>query len=187
MTFQEMLDSINPFSSTPGVIDSVTDTYNQLTDAAKAKVKAWVGSVELVRNTPVPPNDKELIQWRQDILDRAAFIKRMIVSVVSDQSAKDMGLGLGPLVIVGGVAVTGILGYIAVQMMDMAKYYSRLNFINSTAATLIKQKVPSSAAFTKAAELADNAGEKRPMSLTTKIGIGLVAVGVIGLFLRRQS
>lgn len=169
MNFTDIINAITaPFGPAGTIIgaaagsvvnsSSVQDSYEKLTDVSKAKVKAWWQSVLNVKNTPIP-NDPELAQWRQDILDRAETIKKMIVKLVNEEAVKDMGLGLAPVAIVGGVAIAGVLGYITYQTADIVKYFTRLNFIKSTAEKLTKANVPPADALKQAMDAADAAGQ----------------------------
>lgn len=182
----EMLSYLNPVKW----FDTQATALNQLTDEAKAKVKAWVAAVDSVRNTSIP-NDPDLAIWRDEILSGADRIKRMILALLSDNEAKSVGLGLGPLVIVGGVAIAGILAYIASQMVDISKYFARLNYIKTTAAQLKAGGASDQVALTQAVNAADNAGQTKALTIfgisATKIAIGVGCIAVVILVSRRKK
>lgn len=169
---------------------ALKDAYDTMSEEARAKVRLWVYQVKRVQAEPTP-SDPELAAWRASILDRANTIKNMIKSIISDDAAKDLGLGSLPLIIGGSITISAILGYITYQIQDIAKYFSRVNLIKDTYAKLTAANVPASEALDKAIAAADSAGTTNDpkifgVSLKT-VGVALVCLGIAGYFWRRNE
>ena len=172
------------------VASNIVNAYNSVSEDVKAKIRLWVWNIKRVESSPVP-SDPEIAKWRADILSRAEQIKSMIRKVISDETAKDLGLGLVPLAIAGGVAISAIVAYMTYQLSDVAKYFERVNFIKTTAVKLESQGVPTAQALTQAINAADSAGQTRETKIlgvsVKTIGVALVLVGVAGYFWRRKK
>jgi hypothetical protein len=162
-----------------------------LTGQAKQKVKDWWATVLKIQSTPIPPKDAEIVAWRKKILDRAYTLRSMIRTLVGANLSAEMGLGIAPVVIVGGVAMAGILGYISLQMVDAKKYFARADLVKKTADALVKKGVDADTALRRAGDAADSAGltsEPKIFGIKVKyIAYGLIGLGIAGFFFSRKN
>jgi hypothetical protein len=115
----------------------------------------------------------------------------MIRSLVGANVSAEMGLGLGPLVILGGLTMAGILGYIAIYMVDAKKYFARADLVKKTADALVKKGVDADTALRRAGDAADSAGltsEPKIFGIKVKyIAYGLIGLGIAGFFFSRKN
>lgn len=107
-------------------------------DSSKQIIRDWWAAVIKIRDTKIPDNNPDLVARRDALLNRAYTLREMIKSATTEAFAKEVGLGVAPLVVVGGVALAAVVAYIGKYMTDYSKYMSDMDAAAKAAAFKIQ-------------------------------------------------
>lgn len=99
---------------------SIISATQDAIESLRQKARDWALRVRELYYMEVPP---ELVERKKVLLTRAKYIKSVLETVFGTlDELKDVQLGLGPLPIIGGVAVAGAMAAITYWLADYGKF-----------------------------------------------------------------